>query len=102
MVTCVDDVLEQFDGFEFENNDTPEYEENIKTAYTEPQESGDEVMAEKIILDTIRVDALTTEEISAKTGLDLPQVNSVVTLLEISGLADALPGHKYIKTSKLK
>ncbi|MBE7060704.1 MAG: DNA-protecting protein DprA [Ruminococcaceae bacterium] len=102
MVTCVDDVLEQFDGFEFENNNTPEYEENIKTAYTEPQESGDEVMAEKIILDTIRVDALTTEEISAKTGLDLPQVNSVVTLLEISGLADALPGHKYIKTSKLK
>ena len=100
IVTCVNDVLEQFEGFELINSPEPEYEEN--TLKKEPQNPDDEIMPEQIILDAIRVNALTVDEISAKTGLELPQINSVMTLLEISGLADALPGHKYIKTSKIK
>ena len=102
-VTCAADILEMFEGFEFEAEE-PEYEtakaaENLIAEAASEDDEGP--MPEKVILDAIRTDALTVDEISVKTGLPLAQVSSIMTIMEISGLADALPGHKYIKTSKI-
>ena len=102
-VTCAADVLEMFDGFEFE----PEAPEFVSQTENQPSESGLAIsaeegpMPEQIILEAIRTEALTVDEISVKTGLPLPQISSVMTIMEISGLVDAVPGHKYIKTSKI-
>ena len=101
-VTCVADVLELFEGFDFEPEEpefVPENEEQPVTGLSVSSEDGP--MPEQIILESIRTDALTVDEISVKTGLPLPQVSGIMTVMEISGLVDAVPGHKYIKTSKI-
>lgn len=102
-VTCVNDILEMFEGFEL-SDEEPEFacEEKKESFALETEENTDEVMPEQIILEAIRTEALTVDEISEKTGLPLPQVSGIMTVMEISGLADAVPGHKYIKTAKIR
>lgn len=100
-VTCTADVLEMFEGFQFDEQE-PEYiQAENKQSEQEQKLSDDGPMPEQIILEAIRTEALTVDEISARTGLPLPQVSGIMTIMEISGLADAVPGHKYIKTSKI-
>lgn len=101
-VTCSEDILAQFQDFEF-IDEAEEPEEIVNSPKPETQASDEEgPMPEQIILAAIRTEALTSDEISMKTGLPLPQVNSIMTVMELSGLAEALPGKKYIKTSKIK
>ncbi len=100
-VTCTGDILEAFEGFELEEEE-PEFVQKTKSDPLIPVEPEDEgPMPEQVILEAIRTEALTVDEISAKTGIPLPQVSGIMTVMEISGLADAVPGHKYIKTSKI-
>ncbi|MDP4118977.1 MAG: DNA-processing protein DprA [Bacillota bacterium] len=95
-VMCTDDVMEEFPEFYI-----PKIQEE-EQVFEESAENEEEIMPEQIILKVIRTDALTVDEISIRTGFPLPQVSTILTMLELSGLADALPGHKYIRTSKLK
>ena len=97
-VTCSEDVLEQFDGYDIaEYNPLPETPDIHETG-----EETEEDAPEKLILQAVRTDALTPDEISLKTGLSLSQITGVLTIMEIAGLVEMTPGHKYIKTSKLK
>jgi DNA processing protein len=97
-VTCSDDVLEQFNGY-----DIKEYAPLPETPETPvAEELADDDAPEKLILDAVRTDALTPDEISLKTGLSLAEITGVLTIMEIAGLVEMAPGHKYIKTSKLK
>lgn len=102
-VTCAADILEMFNGFDLTDPDETE-EKQEPTVVQKELDAGDDEgpMPEQIVLEAIRTDALTVDEISAKTGMPLPQVSGIMTVMEIAGLADAVPGHKYIKTSKIK
>ena len=102
-VTCVNDILEMFEGFEL-NEEEPEFVPEIKVKNSGAEVAGteEELMPEQIIFEAIRTEALTVDEISAKTGIPLPQLSGIMTCMEISGLVDAVPGHKYIKTSKIR
>lgn len=102
-VTCVNDILEVFEGFEL-TREEPEFIAEVKAepVVYEVQSDDEEVMPEQVILQAIRTEALTVDEISAKTGIPLPQASGIMTVMEISGLVDAVPGHKYIKTSKIR
>ena len=97
-VTSTEDVLEQFEGYDIkEYNPLPETPDKQITD-AEPEEDA----PEKLILQAVRTDALTPDEISLKTGLSLAEITGVLTIMEIAGLVEMTPGHKYIKTSKLK
>ena len=104
-VTCVEDILSLFPEFEFsksEEDDETEHNENEIISSLAVDVPEGEIMPEQIILETVRTDAMSPEEIAGVTGLPLNQVNSIASIMEISGLLTSLPGHKYIKTSKLK
>ena len=103
IVTSVNDILEQFDFLTYteDDSDKPDSQPEALSA-SQDIVSDDEVMPEQIIMEAVRTEALSLDEISAHTGLPLPKVSSVMTLLEISGLVEALPGQKYIKTSKIR
>ncbi len=101
-VTCSEDILEQFSNFELEEPEEPAEEERIVPPIITPEADEEAEAPEKLILEAVRTEALTVDEISAKTGININQISGVLTVMEISGLIDAVPGHKYIKTSKLK
>ena len=100
-VTCVNDILGQFPDFDFDE-EAPVEEKQVMENLTENKEETEEIMPEQVILEAIRLEALSADEISEKTGLAVSQVSSIMTIMEISGLVEAMPGRKYIKTSKLR
>ncbi len=101
-VTCSTDVLEIFPDFEFDISLPEEKKAQEGEVDALLSSEDNEVMPEQIILGYIRTEALSADEISEKSGIPLTQVSSTLTLLELAGLAEAVPGHKYIKSSKLK
>ena len=82
LVTCAEDILEYF-------NDIKEIK-NQGLIVDVPQEY-------KKVYDIISTDPINTDEIAKKTGLNISEVNTILTMLELEGFIDSLPGNYFKK-----
>lgn len=85
-VTCVEDILEEFDVKPlFENF---EVKKSTVIKLTE---------SEKQVLKEIEQGPCEIDTISQRTGLKLSEINATCVILEMKGLIRKIPGKKYIK-----
>jgi len=84
-LTCAADVLE-FLGMEFDKNRPPLAEKEPG-----PELSGDELVISK----ALEGGALALDDLAAKTGIAANKLISALSLLELSGAVETLPGPRY-------
>ena len=86
LVTCVDDILEYFENIkEIEN----------KGLIVEvPQEY-------KKVYECISKEPITSDEIIKKTNMPISEVNTILTMLELEGFIESLPGNYFKKKGVL-
>ncbi len=83
IVTCAEDILEEF---------------NVKEKVKRPEISLSE--NEKRIMEVLSSEPLYVDEIVEKTGFDITKVLEIMFSLEIKGAVRQLPGKKYIAETK--
>ena len=55
---------------------------------------------EKMIFNSLDFEPMSTDLISKKSGLSVPEVSAMLTMLVIKGMVERLPGDRYIRTKK--
>ncbi len=90
LVNSIEDILEEIE-IKISYNSKKNLDENVRKI-----ENLNEI--EKNVLNSFKTDILEVDNIVYKTGLSLPEVNTVCTRLEMKGLIKKIPGKKYIRT----
>lgn len=86
LITCAKDILDIMNWSITENN-TYEISKNLFDNQ------------ELLIIDILKKDALSSDEISVKTGLEINNVMITLTKLELNGIISRINGEKYITTT---
>ena len=84
LVTCSEDIINYL------NWEPPK----ISEISTDTEELSEQ---EKLIFDTISLEAMNVETIAAKTGININDLMIILTMLELKGIIKQLPGEVYMK-----
>ena len=106
-VTCGEDVLAEYGGARPEQREAVTYlfddllpaAEASKTAALADAAAGLSP-AESAVLNALSTQPLSVAELEDRTGLSTAELFSILTALELEGLADSLPGKRYRAASR--
>ena len=88
IVTCIDDILEEVLSFKNLYRSI----QDDKAAISNKPQTNALGLEENKIIDILKIEPMHIDMLANKCGLDIRTVNSLVTLLEVSGLVELLPG----------
>jgi DNA processing protein len=88
LVSCVDDILEEF-NFSQEKSFPP----NSAEVFSPPDLANEEAL----LYAAISAQALTLDEIVEKTNIDISKISSMLLRLQIKKLIHQLPGKQFVR-----
>lgn len=88
MITCVEDIIEEFKDFDLDRVKTSKKNRELLENLSEDETK---------IIGNINVEPVHMDEIIFKTGFDTKKLNSMLTILEMRGILKQLPGKFFIR-----
>lgn len=86
LITCVEDVLEEY---YFHNNEKSKDQQQLRLLLLDKNE--------EIIVECIESQPVHFDEILAATGLEIGTLSTILLKLEFEGIIKSLPGNSYVK-----
>lgn len=106
LVSCLDDILEEFDLFMTQPKPKPKQEQeqeqeqvrrHIKEALQKDDTSG--IIEESFLYDFISCEPVSLDELVEKTELSVPEVTKMLFNLQMRRLIKQLPGKQFIRSN---